>query len=247
MMRLFKICALAALAAVSTTLAWAGPEEIIRSKLQQAVPGTVIKSVKPAALPGFYEVSIPGATVYASADGEYVLQGELLQIKGKQVINLTEQAQASARVGLIRGIDKRQTVIFPANGKPKAVLTVFTDTHCGYCRKLHQEVPAMNQMGIEVRYLAYPRDLPRVGANAGTGAELANIWCSGNPGQAMTMAKQGQSIPAGRKGCKAPIAEQFALGQQMGVTGTPAIFDEKGRQLGGYITAKQAAQRLGLN
>ena len=246
-MRLIKACVFATLTAVSATAAWAGPEDVIRSKLQQAVPGTEIKSIRPSALPGFYEVAIPGAVVYASADAQFVLQGELLQIKGKQVINLTEQAQASARVGLIRSIDKRQAVIFPANGKPKAVLTVFTDTHCGYCRKLHQEVPAMNQMGIEVRYLAYPRDLPRVGANAGTGAELANIWCASNPEQAMTMAKQGQSIPAGRKGCKAPIAEQFALGQQMGVTGTPAIFDEKGRQLGGYVTAKQAAQRLGLN
>jgi thiol:disulfide interchange protein DsbC len=245
-MRLFKTT-FALWLVVTAGVAFAGPEDVIRSKLQQAVPGTDIKSIKPAALPGFYEVSIPGALVYVSADGQFVLQGELLQLKGKQVVNLTEQAQASARVGLIRAIDKRQAVVFPANGKPKAVITVFTDTHCGYCRKLHQEVPAMNKVGIEVRYLAYPRDLPRVGVNAGTGAELANIWCASNPEQAMTLAKQGQAIPAARKGCKAPIAEQYALGQQMGVTGTPAIFDEKGRQLGGYLTAKQAAQRLGLN
>lgn len=245
-MRLFKT-AFAFWLVVTTGVALAGPEDVIRGKLLQAVPGTEIKSIKPAPFPGFYEVSIPGALVYVSADGQFVLQGELLQLKGKQVVNLTEQAQASARVGLIRAIDKRQAVVFPANGKPKAVITVFTDTHCGYCRKLHQEVPAMNQMGIEVRYLAYPRDLPRVGVNAGTGAELANIWCASNPEQAMTIAKQGQAIPAARKGCKAPIAEQYALGQKMGVTGTPAIFDEKGRQLGGYLTAKQAAQRLGLN
>ena len=245
-MRLVKTAVVLWLA-VASGVAMAGPEDLIRSKLQQAVPGTEIKSIKPAALPGFYEVSIPGALIYASADGQYVLQGELLQLKGKQIVNLTEQAQASSRVGLIRSIDKRQAVVFPANGKPKAVITVFTDTHCGYCRKLHQEVPAMNQMGIEVRYLAYPRDLPRVGVNAGTGAELANIWCASNREQAMTLAKQGQPVPAARKGCKAPIAEQYALGQQMGVTGTPAIFDEKGRQLGGYLTAKQAAHRLGLN
>lgn len=247
MMRLFKIGALAALTVISTTLAWAGPEEVIRSKLQQAVPGTVIKSVKPAVLPGFYEVSIPGATIYASADGEYVLQGELLQIKGKQVVNLTEQAQAASRVGLIKAIDKRDTIIFPAQGKAKAVLTVFTDTHCGYCRKLHQEVPAMNQRGIEVRYLAYPRDLPRTGINGGTSVEMTNIWCAANREQALTMAKQGQAVAPARAGCKAPIAQQYALGQQLGVSGTPAIFDDKGRQLGGYITAQQAAQRLGLN
>lgn len=246
-MRLFKACVFAALTAVSATVAWAGPEDVIRSKLQQAVPGTEIKSIKPSALPGFYEVTIPGAVVYASADAQFVLQGELLQLKGKQVVNLTEQAQSASRVGLIKAIDKRDTIIFPAQGKAKAVLTVFTDTHCGYCRKLHQEVPAMNQRGIEVRYLAYPRDLPRTGINGGTSVEMANIWCAANREQAMTMAKQGQAIAPARAGCKAPIAQQFALGQQLGVSGTPAIFDDKGRQLGGYITAQQAAQRLGLN
>lgn len=246
-MRRFNTRVFAVLTALSATLAWAGPEEVIRSKLQQAVPGTEIKAVKASPLPGIYEVTIPGSVVYASADGQFVLQGELLQLKGKDVVNLTEQAQAASRVGLLKAIDKRDAIIFPAQGKPKAVLTVFTDTHCGYCRKLHQEVPAMNQRGIEVRYLAYPRDLPRTGINGSTSAEMTNIWCAGNREQALTMAKQGQAIAPAKAGCKAPIAQQYALGQQLGVSGTPAIFDEKGRQLGGYITAQQAAQRLGLN
>jgi len=115
-MRLFKTT-FALWLVVTAGVAFAGPEDVIRSKLQQAVPGTDIKSIKPAALPGFYEVSIPGALVYVSADGQFVLQGELLQLKGKQVVNLTEQAQASARVGLIRAIDKRQAVVFSSEWK----------------------------------------------------------------------------------------------------------------------------------
>lgn len=239
--------ALVVLALMSAPLQAAGEEAAIRARLQQAVPQSKVVSVRPSQLPGFYEVELPGGIVYASADGQYVLQGELLQLKGAEVINLTEKAQESKRVALLKGIDRRSTIIFPARGKPKAVLTIFTDTDCGYCRKLHQELPAMSRLGIEVRYLAYPRDLPRGGEKAGTAARMAQIWCSANREQAMTLAKQGQAIPAARKGCKAPIREQFQLGQRMGVVGTPAIFTDKGVQLGGYISASQAAEALGLN
>mgnify|MGYP003557002941 FL=1 len=55
-MRLVKTAVVLWLA-VASGVAMAGPEDLIRSKLQQAVPGTEIKSIKPAALPGFYEVT----------------------------------------------------------------------------------------------------------------------------------------------------------------------------------------------
>ncbi|MEL0029154.1 MAG: thioredoxin fold domain-containing protein, partial [Perlucidibaca sp.] len=117
---------------------------------------------------------------------------------------------------------------------------------CGYCRKLHQEVPEMNKLGIEIRYLAFPRDLPRFGLNGGAGREMVKVWCSSDPAKAMTLAKQGAELPAAKPGCKPPIVEEYKLGQRMGVRGTPAIFNEQGEQIGGYLTAKQAAQVLGL-
>lgn len=245
----FPVVASLLLALTGTALSSAhaaGEEEQIRSRLQQAVPEAKVLAVRTSAMPGMYEVELPGGMVYASADGQFVIQGDLLQLKGKQVVNLSEQSMAARRVSLLKGVDRREAIIFPARGKPKAVLTVFTDPDCGYCRKLHQEVPAMNKLGIEVRYLAYPRDLPRFGVNGGISKQMAQIWCSSNPAKALTLAKQGEEIPPARKGCKAPILEQYKLGQRMGVKGTPAIFTEKGEQLGGYISAAQAGQMLGL-
>jgi len=224
----------------------AGEEQQIRSRLQQAVPDANVLAVRPSAMPGIFEVELAGGMIYASADGQFVIQGDLLQLKGKQVVNLSEKSMASRRVALLKGIDRHDTIIFPAQGKPKAVLTVFTDVDCGYCRKLHQEVPAMNKLGIEVRYLAFPRDLPRFGLNGGAGRDMLNVWCSGDPARALTLAKQGEAVPQAKAGCKAPIVEQYKLGLRMGVKGTPAIFDEQGEQLGGYITAARAAQMLGL-
>lgn len=236
---------------IAATALWvqagSNEESQIRQRLTQAVPKANIVSVTASPIAGVYAVELDGGTIYASADGQYLIQGDMLQVKGKEVVNITDQAKSKQRLVLLKGIDKRDEIIFPAKGKAKAVITVFTDTDCGYCRKLHAEVPAMNAKGIEVRYLAYPRDLPRVGANAGTGARMTEIWCSANPAQALTLAKQGRPVAAGKADCKAPIAEQFALGRKMGVTGTPAVFSEKGEQLGGYITADRAATLLGLN
>ena len=59
---------------------------------------------------------------------------------------------------LLEGLDDSEMLVFsPAAENIKATITVFTDIDCGYCRKLHQEVPALNDMGVAVRYLAYPR------------------------------------------------------------------------------------------
>lgn len=226
--------------------AWADADQSIRAALKRIAPTMPIESIKATPMAGLYAVSSEGSTLYVTQDGQFVLSGELLHIKGKQVISLTEQDNAARRVGLLKGIDPSDAVVFKAKGKTKAVVTVFTDVDCGYCRKLHAEVPEMNRLGIEVRYMAYPRDLPRSGPNAGTGAKMAEIWCNADRNAAMTAAKQGRPIPNGKTNCKAPIKEDFELGRQLGVRGTPAIYAENGEQLGGYVTAKAMAQRLGI-
>ena len=52
-----------------------------------------------------------------------------------------KQARDEKRKELIAGVSPSDMAVFPAQGQRKAVITVFTDVDCGYCRKLHQEVP----------------------------------------------------------------------------------------------------------
>lgn len=225
----------------------AAPADEIRSRLIQAVPSAKIVSISPSALPGVYEVVLDGQVIYASADGKLVLQGELLALDGKTVTNLSDQAMAKRRVSVLAGVDRKDAIVFEAKGKPKAVITVFTDTDCGYCRKLHQEVPALNAMGVEVRYLAYPRSFPQTGAKGGTAAVMATIWCATDPKTTLTAIKAGEAVtPPQRKGCVSPVADQFALGGKLGVHGTPAVFSQKGEQLGGFVTAVDLKKRLGI-
>jgi len=51
----------------------------------------------------------------------------------------------------------------------------------------------------------------------------------------MTKAKSGQSLP--KKDCKNPVADQMALGEDFGVTGTPTIVFDNGEVVPGYVPA----------
>ena len=131
--------------------------------------------------------------LYASSDGRYLIAGDLFEMSDT-LVNLAEKARDEKRKELIAEVSLGDMAIFPAQGQRKAVVTVFTDVDCGYCRKLHQEVPQMNKMGVEVRYLAYPR--------AGVGSpgyeKLVTAWCSTDRQDAITRMKRGEELPQRR-------------------------------------------------
>ena len=95
-------------------------------------------------------------------------------------------------------------------------------------------------MGIEVRYLAYPR----AGIGSRSYQKIVSAWCSDDPNGAITRLKAGEEIPDST--CTNPVAGQFELGGQVGVSGTPAIVLEDGRLLPGYMPAEDLAKTIGI-
>jgi thiol:disulfide interchange protein DsbC len=127
-------------------------------------------------------------------------------------------------------------VVFSPKEPAKAHITVFTDTDCGYCQKLHSEVPELNRRGIEVRYVAFPRQ----GIGSHGYNSLVSVWCSKDRKAAMNKAKSREELPAAT--CDNPVAKQFELGQLIGVNGTPAIVLGNGQMIPGYQPAPQLAK-----
>src|SRR5690606_31902117 len=183
-----------------------------------------------------YQVQLQGGRqLYASADGQFIIQGYLFQFKDGQALNLTEQAQNQSVAATINAVSRKDMVVF-APKQPKTHITVFTDTDCGYCQKLHSEVPELNRLGVEVRYMAFPRQ----GLGSPVANTLASVWCAKDPQDAMNKAKSRQDVPA--VSCDNPIAEQYQLGQLIGVQGTPAIVLADGQIIPGYQPASQLAE-----
>ena len=237
-MRVTRLFAAAALA-LASTFAVADPaaEQAIRKTLQTLQLEVPIESVAASPLNGLYEVKLKGGRVlYASADGQFVMQGYLFQIQDGKPVNLTEKTERLAIAKTINAIPVADTVVYPAVGETKSHITVFTDTTCPYCHKLHAEVPELNRRGIEVRYVAFPRQ----GLGSTGDEQLQAVWCSSDRRAAMDKMADGKDVKAAK--CVNPVGKQFQLGQSIGVNGTPAIVLESGQVIPGYQPAPQVAK-----
>jgi len=215
-------------------------EDRIAERLTSAVPGLKVMSVKESEAKGLYEVqSNNGDTIYATEGGQYLMTGDLLRITEQGIANVTEAARADFRKEVMNEFGDDGVISFPAKNE-KAVVSVFTDIDCPYCRKLHDEVPQLNEYGITVNYYAFPRS----GPNTASFRKYESVWCADDQQAAMTSAKSGQSID--QASCENPVREQFELGGRVGVTGTPAIVLEDGNMVRGYVPAQRLAEGLGL-
>lgn len=229
------------IALVATQALALSPEEV-EQRLQEVRPDIPVESVKSSVLDGFYEVVIAGGqTVYVTKDGDHFFAGDLYRIDESVFVNLSEEARKEARKARMDAIDDSEKVVFsPPADQVKATINVFTDLDCSFCRKLHQDVPELNRLGIAVKYLAYPRQ----GIHSSTYNKTVSAWCADDPNEALTRAKQGQAIP--EKTCDNPVAEQYQLGRELGVTGTPSIVLSDGTLQPGYLPAQKMAERLGI-
>ncbi|OAN14145.1 protein-disulfide isomerase [Photobacterium jeanii] len=195
-------------------------------------------SISPSPVTGMNEVVTERGIIYVSDNGEYFIAGHLYQNTDAQPVNLTEQKLAKLNKDKLQGMED-EMIVYPAKDE-KYVVTVFTDTSCGYCRKLHSEIPAYNEAGITVRYLAFPRG----GERSRNFDEMSAIWGAKDPAKAMNEAKNGTLNTEGVTPRGDLVMKHFHLGQAMGVTGTPALVLEDGTMLPGYQPAAMLRKML---
>ena len=216
----------------------------LRAALELPGSGINIKAVRKSDIPGMYEVELVDGTILQSTPkGDYFIHGELYAVdKTKGMVNLSEQRRDVKRLAVLEQVAPTDMIVFPAEGERRAYINVFTDVTCYYCRKLHQEVPELNKRGVEVRYLAYPRQ----GIGTDGYKKLVTAWCSDNKQDTLTMLKAEQSI-ADKSCSDNPVTAQFQLGKDVGVRGTPAIVTQEGRLISGYQPVDRMMVTLGLN
>ena len=137
------------------------------------------------------------------------------------IYNVTEQRRVTQR-----GVDGSGCPVrygdFSSESERRAIVNIFTDVDCGYCRKLHNEINQYAELGIEVRYLPTRERA----SNLRRHLRCARFGVC-DPASAMTRAKNSQRIA--QRDCPTdPVDEQFALGRRLGVSGTPSIVTDAG-------------------
>lgn len=207
----------------------------IKTSLKQIFPDMKITSIEPTGINGLYQVMEGAQVYYVTGDGRYFLHGDLYDLKSRH--NLTEIQRTKARDGMLKGLTSHDYIEF-APAHPKHIVYVFTDITCPYCRRLHSHIKAINKLGIAVRYLAFPR----AGLKSDVFTQMESVWCAKDRNKALTEAKLGKT-PV-KKTCNNTVAQQYELGQSMGVQGTPAVFTPSGKYLGGYMDPAELEQAI---
>lgn len=201
-------------------------------------------------LAGIYEISLAGQNMVVTADGNYAVVGDLFvletitnlssEYRNQQIASLAEQE--------VSAVNRDILVTFAADeGVPKlGTIWVFTDPTCPYCRRLHEQQEQLAAAGITLEYIPYPR--------SGLGGErdyqeLLQIMCADSPAQAMHDFKTGgnteqYAISGDTTECAAAVAEGFAMGQRIGISGTPFIIKSTGGVIPGFNSAAAIIQQM---
>ena len=228
-------------------------EEMISIVLPE---GSKVESIEKSEFPGIYKVYFGDLQpLYVSKDGKYFIYGQMFKINWDSagvgayagetyksltpnIDNLTDLDILEKRVSLMQEIESSELISFQSN-EQLYELTVFTDVDCGYCRKLHKEIKEYNDLGITIRYAAFPRS--GLGTDAFT--KMVGAWCSSDSKKAITNLKNGKN-PSLTFCDSQPVSKHYAIGKKIGITGTPAIITEKGELLPGYYSPKDLLKKL---
>ena len=236
-MRFLSLAATAVFGAALIAAAATGAETAktdIRAKIAEHLD-VKPEDVKPAPVPGLYEVVSGTEIGYVSEDGRFYIDGDVYDMESRA--NLTESKRTASRASLLKSVRDQDTIVF-APGDYKYTIDVFTDVDCSYCRKLHADMPELNRLGVRVRYFMFPRGGP--GSPSWKKAEA--VMCSADRNDALTRAKRGEQVAASV--CPSPVGRQYELGRDLGIRGTPGIFTEGGDYISGYMPPVRLVEQL---
>lgn len=227
-MTILLLCALAS--------ASADPDHAaVRKTLRALAPDASVESLRALPDSQLIEAVVDGNVVYVSVDGRYLVNGAVFDAHSGT--DVAEARRSELRRELIAEVKRDERMLYAPEHTTHRV-TVFTDIDCGYCRRLHEQIPAYNALGIAIDY----RFLPRAGIGSKSHQKAAFAWCSDDPRGALDAAMAGHEATGPR--CEDPIAEDFELARRLRLNGTPMLVTEKGELIPTYLPPEQLAARL---
>lgn len=208
----------------------------IEARLQKIDSKIKVESVSPTPIKGIIEiVMVGGQSTYANEDATYLLNGKIFQLTDDGLIDLSLLKQQEKAIKVMQTVPEHEMIVYAAQNQ-KAFITVFTDIDCPYCHKLHAEIPKLNELGVTVRYMAFPR----MGVDSDTGNRMKSVWCATDRKAAMDLAMSRQ--PIDRANCESPVASHFEKAHSIGVSGTPTVIFSDGTVRPGFSEAQELAE-----
>jgi thiol:disulfide interchange protein DsbC len=205
-----------------------------RIALAARIPGAKPEDLRATPVPGIFELTHGTDISYISADAGYVFAGDMYKVTSTaEFPNLSEVRRRELRLAMLARVPESQMLVYgPASAAH--TITVFTDVDCPWCRQMHSEMAEYNRLGIRVRYLFYPRS----GPDTESWAKAETVWCSADRKAAFTRATLGEKLKLAP--CPgSPVARDYQLGRDIGISGTPGVVLESGDLIPGYLSPPQ--------
>ena len=206
--------------------------EQVRKGFEQRFPGLGITEVSPTPFAGLFEVRIGTDLLYVDGEVNYVLQGSLIDAKSRS--DLTAQRIAKLSEVEFEALPLHDA-IEQVKGDGSRRIAVFEDPNCGYCKMLHQTLKEIDNVTV------YTFLYPILSQDSHTRSR--DIWCASDRAGAWRAWMLEGKDPAAAQ-CDTPIETNLALGRDLLVTGTPAIFFADGSRMNGAMPAAALEKRL---
>lgn len=206
---------------------YASTEQDLLSLLKKKYPNTTIDQVLPSPVQGIYEVNMGRNIAYTTLDGKYMFFG-LMDVEAGRDLTAVRKAELNK---ISFSLLPLPNAIKDVRGNGKAVLAVFSDPDCPYCRKL--EIELMQLKDVTIYTFPFP-----LASHKGADQKAINVWCSKDQARNWNIALTMGKFPANAD-CPNPIAQNIALAKKLGINGTPTMISSDGRILQGAVSAPE--------
>lgn len=214
----------------------------VAKAIDKAGLASSVLEIKQSEFPELVEVRRKGGQItYISKDGKFYFQGSLIAEGPEGLIDLTAKDRMASRAAELDSLPAEEYISYPAKDM-KSFITVFTDTECPFCRKFHSEIDELNEAGVGVRYLPFPRS----GLKSEGAEKLTSLWCSDDRRKSLDEALRGKRVKSVQCSARS-VSAGYELGRAMGIEGTPTLITPSGEMVTGYKSSGEVLSLLGLS
>ena len=201
----------------------------LNERLQALYPSTRFGAIHPTAWPGVFEVAMGANLAYVDATGRYFLFGHLYDMRQQRDLT-AERKDAMARINF--GSLPLADALTEVRGKGTRTLAIFSDPDCPYCRRLETELRGLNDVTIHTFLM------PLASLHPAARGKAVSVWCAADR-LATWQALMLRDVMPPQADCPHPVDRNVALGEQLGINGTPTLIAGDGRVLAGAASRDQ--------
>lgn len=198
-------------------------------RLQALYPSTRFGAINPTVWPGVFEVAMGANLAYVDATGRYFLFGHLYDMSQQRDLT-AERKDAMARIDF--SSLPLADALTEVRGNGTRTLAIFSDPDCPYCRRLEAELRGLDDVTI------YTFLMPLASLHPAAHGKAVSVWCATDRLATWQALMLRDALPP-QADCPHPVDRNVALGEQLGINGTPTLIAGDGRVLAGAASRDQ--------